>query len=249
MSGNDMIILQCEGEQLTTEKAPFVGNMKRYADAGGRVFADHLHSAWIRTGLPPWPATANWIGVGSDLPSPVTANIDTSFPKGAALADWLVSTSATPTRGMISLVMGQHSVAETFGSTQRWIWVPHNTNDSQMRQSTQYLTYNTPVEATSANQCGRVVFTDVHVSNAGDSSHPEVGFPMGCTAPQDMTPQEKALEFMFFDLSSCVQVETGTPMPPNIPPPGAAPTPPPASAPAPPAPPPPPPPPPPPMIN
>jgi hypothetical protein len=250
MSGYDMIVLQCEGEQLETEKAPYVGNMKRYADNGGRIFADHLHSYWIRGGLPPWPATANWIGVGKDLPSPVTANVDTTFPKGAALADWLVSTAATPTRGSISLIMGQHSVAETFPpSTQRWVWVPMNPNDSMMRQSTQYLTFNTPVETAAANQCGRVVFTDVHVSNAGDSSHPDVPFPNGCTAPLDMTPQEKTLEFMFFDLSSCVQVETGTPMTPAIPPPGAAPTPPPPAAPAPPAPPPPPPPPPPPMVN
>ena len=65
MSGYDMIMLQCEGEQLANEKMPFLGNMKRYADNGGRVFADHLHSSWIRTGLPPWPATANWIGVGN----------------------------------------------------------------------------------------------------------------------------------------------------------------------------------------
>jgi hypothetical protein len=249
MAGYDMIILQCEGAQLESQKAPYVGNMQRYANNGGKVFADHLHSYWIRGGLPPWPATANWIGVGKDLPSPVTANIDTTFPKGAALADWLVANSATTTRGQISLNAGQHSVAEVFPPTQRWIWVPQNINDSQMRQSTQYLTFNTPVEATAANQCGRVVFTDVHVSNAGDSSHPDVPFPNGCTAPQDMTAQEKALEFMFFDLSSCVQVETGTPMPPNIPPPGMAPTPPPAASPAPPAPPPPPPPPPPPMIN
>ena len=68
---------------------------------------------------------------------------------------------------------------------------------------------------------------------------------MGCTAPLTLTAQEKALEFMFFDLSSCVQVETGTPELPPIPMPGTAPTPPPVPTPAPPAPPPPPPPPPP----
>jgi hypothetical protein len=248
MAGYDMLILQCEGEQLANEKMPFLGNMKRYADNGGRIFAGHLHSAWIRTGLPPWPATANWIGVGSDLPSPVTANIDTSFPKGGSMADWLVNTGASTTRGQISLIMGQHSVADvTMPAARRWVWVPQNTNDSQMRPSTQYLTFNTPVEAKADNQCGRVVFTDVHVSlGGGDSSHPETPFPNGCVSPiPALTAQEKTLEFMFFDLSSCVQLETGTPTIPPIPVPGTAPTPPPVSTPAPPAPPPPPPPPPP----
>ena len=247
MSGYDMIMLQCEGEQLASEKMPFLGNMKRYADNGGRVFADHLHSTWIRSGLPPWPATANWIGVGTDLPSPVIASVDTSFPKGMALADWLVNTGASTTRGQISLVMGQHSVAAVNAPyARRWIWVPQNTADTDKRESTQYLTFNTPVESAAANQCGRVVFTDVHVSlGSGDSSHPETPFPMGCTAPLTLTAQEKALEFMFFDLSSCVQIETGTPELPPIPLPGTAPMAPPVPTAAPPAPPPPPPPPPP----
>jgi hypothetical protein len=249
MAAYDIIMLQCEGSQYANEKMPFLGNMKRYADNGGRVFADHLHSSWIRTGLPPWPATANWIGVGTDLPTPVNANVDTSFPKGMALADWLVSTGASTTRGQISLVMGQHSVAQvTAPAARRWIWVPQNANDGEKRESTQYLSFNTPVESAAANQCGRVVFTDVHVSlGSGDSSHPGApGFPGGCTGPLTLTAQEKALEFMFFDLSSCVQIETGTPMTPPIPLPGTAPTPPPTPSPAPPAPPPPPPPPPPP---
>jgi hypothetical protein len=252
MAGYDIIMLQCEGSQLADEKMMFLGNMRRYADNGGRVFADHLHSAWIQQGLPPWPATADWIGVGKDLPATVTASVDTSFPKGAALADWLVNTGASTTRAQIPLVMGQHSVAAANAPyARRWIWVPQNDNDDETpkRSSTQYLTFNTPVEGTAINQCGRVVFTDVHVSaSAGataDSSHPGApGFPSGCTSTT-LSAQEKALEFMFFDLSSCVQIETGTPMTPPIPLPGTAPTPPPVSTPAPPAPPPPPPPPPP----
>ncbi len=58
MLGYDIVILQCEGSQLESAKMPYLGNMKRYADNGGRIFADHLHSVWIRQGLPPWPATA-----------------------------------------------------------------------------------------------------------------------------------------------------------------------------------------------
>jgi len=240
MLGYDIVILQCEGSQLESAKMPYLGNMKRYADNGGRIFADHLHSVWIRQGLPPWPATATWIGVGDDLPTPITGTVDTSFPKGAALADWLVANNASTTRGQISLVNGQHSVDAVSSAARRWIY-------TTSPATTQYLTFNTPVETSAANQCGRVVFTDVHVSlGAGDSSHPGApGFPGGCTGPMDLSAQEKALEFMFFDLSSCVQIETGTPTTPPIPVPGTAPMPPPVSVPAPAVPPPPPPPPPP----
>jgi hypothetical protein len=31
-----------------------------------------------------------------------------------------------------------------------------------------------------------------------------------------MTPQQKALEFMFFDLASCIQVDTSQPQPPQV---------------------------------
>ena len=118
---------------------------------------------------------------------PSTASVDMSFPKGAALADWLVNNGASTTRGQISLVMGQHSVAAVNApAARRWIWVPQNTNDSEKRESTQYLTFNTPVESAAANQCGRVVFTDVHVSlGAGDSSHPETPFPIGLHGAAD----------------------------------------------------------------
>ena len=59
----------------------------------------------------------------------MTASVDTSFPKGAALADWLVNTAASTTRGQISLVMGQHSVAAVNAPyARRWIWVPQNTS-------------------------------------------------------------------------------------------------------------------------
>lgn len=241
LASYDLLVLTCEGEQLTSQKLPLIPNMRRYADNGGRIFFSHLHSAWIRLGLPPWPATAQWIGGGAaDLTTTamptITGFIDTTFAKGGAMADWLVATGASATRGQLPLVQAQNSVDAVFSPTQRWIHT-----EAPIKATAQYLTFNTPLESAAANQCGRAVFTDVHVGG-GDT----LPFPTGCPASLDMSPQEKALEFMFFDLSSCVQVDTATPLTPPIPPPGA--TPPPTAVPTPPAPPPPPPPPPPPDI-
>jgi hypothetical protein len=205
LSRYDIVILQCEGQSPDVKMWPFQGNLRQYADNGGRLFAEHVHATWIREGLPPWPATANWIGSGPDLPSPAMGTVDTSFFKGQALSDWLMATGATQTPGQISLIMGQNSVDALNVPTQRWIY-------TASPATTQYLTFNTPLESSVAHQCGRVVFTDVHVAS-GDSSHPEVAFPGGCTASPDTTPQEKALEFMFFDLSSCVQIDTAKPIP------------------------------------
>ena len=193
LSGYDVLILQCEGEQLEASKtrAPNGANMKKYADNGGRIFAEHLHFPWFRKGPPPWPATATWIGVGTDLTNTttpvITGTIDTSFPKGAAFADWLVAVGASTTRAQIPLMMAQHSVDAPLGfGTQRWIYTVAPTTPS-----VQYLTFNTPVEEPSNNQCGRVVFTDVHVGTGLGSSHPDVAFPMGCTTATALSEQQK----------------------------------------------------------
>jgi hypothetical protein len=208
LTNYDILILQCESAQLESQKTPYIPNIRRYADNGGRVFAEHLHSVWIKSGLPPWPATASWLqNIAPDLVSPIGGSIDTSFPKGEALSEWLVNVGASTTPGQIQLNMGQHSVDGVFPPSQRWIFTTDPT------PSTQYLTFNTPVEAAEANQCGRVVFTDIHVATGNDSSHPDVPFPNGCSSSLDTSPQEKALEFMFFDLSSCVQVDTRKPEP------------------------------------
>lgn len=254
--GYDILLMACEGSQYADVKMPYIGNVKRYADSGGRIFASHLHFYWLASGPAPWPTTATYLGGnGADPPSPVISTVDTTFPKGAALADWLVAVGASTTRGQIELWDAQHSVAATMPPTQRWIYLPENPNDtaSPKRVANQYMTFNTPVEAATDAQCGRVVHSDIHVKAAPaaagekkDDSDPKLPFPTGCQAIT-LSAQEKALEFLFFDLSACVQSDKDMPVPPPVPPPGIPMTPPPITPP-PPAPPPPSPPPPPPPI-
>ena len=171
----DMLLLSCEGSQYASAKMPYVANIKAYADAGGRMFTDHLHFYWLNHGPAPWPMTASYIGVGSDLPNPFVSTIDQSFPKGVAFAQWLVNVGATtaPAAGApetIQILQGQYSVQATVPPyTQRWIYASQNPNDSAKRPAVEYMTMNTPAELAAsmpANQCGRVVFTDLHVVSA-----------------------------------------------------------------------------------
>jgi hypothetical protein len=221
MEGYDIMLLSCEGTQNAAAHQPYLPNMEAYLDAGGRVFFGHDHFFWLKSGSPALQGTADYIGNGAKLPQPIVGMVNTTFPKGAALADWLVNVGATPTRGQLSIQQGQFSVAAVNPPTQDWITVPMNPNDSAMRPSVQYMTFNTPVGSAADAQCGRAVFTDLHVNAAvggagGDNSDPTKPFPTECK-DNGLTPQAKALEFIFFDLSACVQSDTLQPTPPPPP--------------------------------
>ena len=90
------------------------------------------------------------------------------------------------------------------------------------------MTFNTPVEAAPDNQCGRVVLTDIHVGRPGGLGR-EPGqvrfgrngtpFPSGCRR-LTLSPQEKALEFLFFDLRRACSPTPPRPCRRPVPPPG-----------------------------
>jgi hypothetical protein len=200
----DIVILSCEGDQFPMDKSPMaLQGLQQYANKGGRVFASHWHNVWLERGPAPWPQVATFVRQGN-LPDPFTSTIDTSFPKGEAMADWLVNVNASTIRGQLTVNEGKHTVRDVNPMmSRRWIY-------SDMPAGTQYFTFNTPVGAAAGMECGRLVFTDIHVS-AKDVAGPP--YPMGCVSP-DLSPQEKALEFMLFDLSSCIQPDAEKPAPP-----------------------------------
>jgi hypothetical protein len=250
----DVVLMACEGDsgQSESRTAAQYAAVRGYADIGGRIFGSHYHNNWIRSedGTPSqgYPQVVQFASGahGLDKPVPFPLQIDTSFPKGVAFRDWLVAVGATPTPGTILITDGEHTVDAVIPPlSQQWIYGP-DTSRSPTKPVVEYFSFTTPVG--SANVCGRMVFSDVHVSQGG-GTNAAVPFPTRCGAiATDLTPQQKALEFMLFDLSSCAQIETGMPVPPPLPPPGSMP-PPPGTTPLPPAPPPPPPPPPPPTVE
>lgn len=200
----DIVLMACEGGTNGDQKGEAARQaMFDYTSKGGRVFASHWHNYWLEEGPGQFPNTADFVSE-PDLTNPFTALIDTSFPKGQALSDWLVFVGASTKAGELVIKEGQHTVdAVNDAISKRWIY-------GQNPDSVQYFTFNTPIDVAEADQCGRVVFSDIHVSS-GDSIGQD--FPNGCTT-KDLSPQEKALLFMLFDLSACVQTDDQPPIPP-----------------------------------
>jgi hypothetical protein len=220
----DIVVLSCEGNWFPADKSPAARQgMVDYANKGGRIFASHWHGVWVQFGPAPWSTVASFVPAYpsgmmnqlTDLPDGFMTDIDTSFPKGAAMADWLVNVQASTTRGKLALSQGKHSVLAVDPMVaQPWIQSSAIPIDFKNTTATgvQYFTFNAPVGTPAANQCGRTVITDIHVS-AGDMEGPP--FPTGCVTTE-LSPQEKALEFMLFDLSSCLQPDKEVPKPPII---------------------------------
>jgi hypothetical protein len=238
MRGYDIVMFSCEGNEAAPDKNPYTANFEDYVNNGGRAFLTHFHYAWLTQGSPAMQGTADF-NPGGPAPAQdgvsITGIVNTSFPKGAALADWLVNVGATPTRGQLEIFESRASARTAIPPTQDWISLPRNAADND-NPALQYMTFNTPIGAPPEQQCGRVVDTDLHVGArvqvngqtlGGDTSVPGTPYPQGC-ADTPMSPQIKALEFIFFDLSACVQPDFTEPEPPppppttSVPPPGAA---------------------------
>jgi hypothetical protein len=202
LSKYDIAFLSCEGGQNPgTKPTTSREALKAFTDMGGRVFASHWHNIWIDSGPAPWPSTISRVNL-ADLNS-ITADIDQTTMKGQDLAQWLLNVGASTTLGKIAITAAQHTIKAVMPMVaDRWIYLDTTANG---QPSVQYLSYTTPLEVPPEDRCGRVVFSDIHVAS-GDRSTTTLAFPSGgCTSNvANMTPQEKVLAFMIFDIGSCI---------------------------------------------
>jgi len=204
----DIVLFSCEGDTFPVEKPQTsLQALLDYTNSGGRLFASHWHRYWFS---PDAPATSVFDSVGAwndanDPGDPVTGTVDESFPKGKAMKEWLVNVGASTTPGQLVIHEAKDNIASVDkAKAQQWITLA-------APQAVEYLSFNTPQAAPDDQKCGRVVYSDLHVSS-GETHGP--AWPTGCTQPA-LSPQEKALEFMLFDLSSCIQSDS---TPQSIPP-------------------------------
>jgi hypothetical protein len=193
----DMVYLACQG----AEYAQTAANQQlliNYANAGGRVFAAHYNYVWLYD-VAPFSSTATWAinGTPTPTPDPGTGIINTNFARGSLLAQWLVAIGASTTLGQVPVSTLRHDFSSVIAPSVLWLSV----NDAALGTVPLHYTFDTPVGA--ANQCGRVLFSDFHAENA--TSTTGMVFPAECTtATTTMTPEEKTVEYMLFDLDDCV---------------------------------------------
>ena len=217
----DVVLLPCENAPNTSGKASGYANLVDYTGAGGRVFTTHYNYTWIRSPDTHFPPTANWTSetkyFGTSFDYPVEANVNVSFPKGRDFAQWLVNVGSSAALGTIQLDHVVHNSDSVVPDVARGVadvgcrapTVPAD-GSKISQQILHHYTFNTPVGAPADAQCGRVVYSAFHVNDAASSGK---AFPTECSS-SPLTPQEKVLMFMLFDLASCVQTDRA---PPEIP--------------------------------
>ena len=204
----DMAIFSCECDEYSPDHAmapapvnktaPAFKAVTDYLSAGGRVFGTDYQYAWYR--YTPDPKLAGALEIQGGAPqgdNPVT--LDTSFPKGKALADWRAFVEPTSTYGAVSceqvwdnFTNANRAVAQVWGSSP----APMNTTPHP-----RFVTINTPAGLPVEQQCGRAVHLDAHITTALETRINT--YPVDCGA--NLENGEQVLAFFFYDVASCIQ--------------------------------------------
>jgi hypothetical protein len=201
----DQIMLPCWGAPAT-KTATELADLVTYSDSGGHFFATHFSYSWL-VGNAEFNTVAQWgtffnpqavtwtLNVSTVVPpSPPTPHVE-SFAKWLNFVKALSNFAATvPANPQVAIFAPRHDANAVANGSVDWIDGTDPVKNSAM---VEHFTFNTPVGA--ASQCGHDIFSDFHVA---DSASNGKAFPTECST--GFTPQEKILEFMIWDLASCV---------------------------------------------
>ncbi|MBX3199759.1 MAG: hypothetical protein KF894_16605 [Labilithrix sp.] len=209
----DMVLLSCEASEHLENKGGSTpgarASMHEYLNAGGKVFATHYHDVWFKNSpAPEFTQLATW---ASSAAGGTSYDVNQSFPKGEKLAEWLHEIGASSTLGKISLEDEAIRATGVNEPAVAWITAPNG--------NPVYFTVNTPILRDDGNatepeeQCGRAVVTGLHVVDPTDAAPTAIN--RCAIGSGGLNAQQKAVEFLFFDLSACVTDDKVEPQPPK----------------------------------
>ena len=220
LSTYDMGIFSCNCHESVAPGDPALAAVTSYLDNGGRIFTTDFQYTWYR--YSPDPAlgatSAPWDNTGiGDITggapggaSPIT--LDTSFPQGLALSQWMDVVYPSGTSGEVTCEETFANV-KSLNARKTTTWASSLAELQPTVPEPRVFTVNTPVSADAGAQCGKGVHLDVHIDIAKSVAN---GYPATCTGP--MTQDELMFAFLFFNLVDCVSGQTTTPPPPPPPP-------------------------------
>lgn len=225
MFSYDMVVFDCEGTGYGHHNASDP-NVREYVNSGGRLFASHLSWTWLEdngeqtysaaaflnTGL---SSAVNWGGDDYNQKSG-TGIVSIERPganpaKVQKYANWLENEGAAVSQGGVYSfdIIDPRPPARSVGEhTEEYVF-----KNESFGTSVQQLAFNTPYGAPDDAICGRVAYSAFHVSaGGGNTPFEDQQFPGYCSLTgEDLTPQEKTLLYMLFDLGACVTTEIPEP--------------------------------------
>lgn len=221
----DILIADCEGgnawDQSFTQRDASGANVREYVNRGGRMFASHLSFTWLSAnGAQPYDGQ-NPVATGLDPAATWDDMVDSTSATGACViasgrpqaspriqnfSDWASAEGiVTPPATSFTISQPRSHVTKLGPATEEFVYRTDGT------ARTQQFSFNTPYAAPSSAVCGRVAYSGFHVAASDDNSGMQFAdavFPKHCVG--NLSPQEKVLLYMLFDLGACI----GTPPPP-----------------------------------
>jgi len=213
LSKYDIVLFSCEGGQNpATKPQAALQAVHDYANLGGRVFLSHWHNIWVagdRTdpthGLPDWQSIAAFDFAAAQDEQTQLTFVDEAEPKGRSFAAWLENVGGSTRRDQILVSEPRYTCqAVDPAKAERWVYIDPAQSSPLGKTGVQDMVFTTPQDRSVDARCGKVVFSDMHVSSDSNSKA-GTPYPLGC-ASTPLAAQEKALAFLFFDISSCVGV-------------------------------------------
>jgi hypothetical protein len=210
----DQIMLPCWGRPVPKTNAE-LANLITYGDAGGHFFATHYSYSWL-VGNAEFNTVAQW-HPDADNPGlgPWTLNVSQTAPPsppaahGGTFVKWLNlvqalsnwNANAVPNPAQVSITNPRYDADGVANGSIPWIdGKDQNQKKPKFLGSSlvEHFTFDTPVAA--GPKCGHAIFSDFHVTGVMRTN--VIAFPNECD--KAFSPQEKILEYMIWDLASCV---------------------------------------------